>query len=250
MAASATEFRTFVTPGINAAHLDEAALRVRLGEALSGLAPDAVYYYGAGCATADICAKVAAAMPQGPAVEVASDMLGVARALYGRESGLALILGTGSNSALYDGRTLTKNMPPLGYILGDEGSGAALGRRLLNTVYRTGLLRHELERRLGMGYGDIIGRVYRCPGANAFLASLVPFIAEHGERLSGIISAEFDALFDAMSGYYSHHQRLRAAGGVAAALASHLRARAELHGFTVDRIQQRPMPGLITYHLS
>lgn len=242
----------FVTPGINASQLDDAALRRRFSEALVDLPalPDAIYYYGAGCVTDEVCGKVAAALPAGPAVEVASDMLGAARALYGREPGLALILGTGSNSALYDGHSLTRNMPPLGYILGDEGSGAALGKRLLNISLRTGLLRPELERWLGMDYGDIIGRIYRSPEANKFLASLVPFIAEHAERLASVINAEFDALFNAMSPYYPQNQHLRAVGGVASTLAPQLRDRAELHGFTIDQIQERPMAGLIAYHTS
>lgn len=250
--ASKESQRSFVTSGINAAQLSEEELRQRFAEALRDIdsLPDAIYYYGAGCATEEICYKVAAALPQGPAIEVASDMLGAARALYGRDPGLALILGTGSNSALYDGKTLTRNMPPLGYILGDEGSGTALGKRLLNTVFRTGLLRPELERWLAMDYGGIIERIYRRPEANKFLASLVPFIVDHAERLSAVINEEFDALFNAMSPYYPLNQHIRAVGGVAGALAPQLRARAELHGFTIDQIQDRPMPGLITYHLS
>lgn len=250
VARSATDFRTFETPGLNAAQLGEAELRTRLGEALAGLTPDAIYYYGAGCATPEVCSKVAAALPAGPAIEVASDMLGAARALYGRKPGLALILGTGSNSALYDGHTLTRNMPPLGYILGDEGSGASLGRRLLRTSLRSGLLRPELESFIGMGYGEIIDRVYRQPEANRFLASMVPFIVDHSERLAEVINAEFDALFDAIAPYYPLHKKLRAVGGVASALGPQLRARAELHGFTIDHIKQRPMDGLITYHFS
>ncbi len=242
----------FVTPGINAAQLGEEELRQRFAEALRNIPalPDAIYYYGAGCATEDICTKVASALPQGPTIEVASDMLGAARALYGHTPGLALILGTGSNSALYDGTKLTRNMPPMGYILGDEGSGSAIGKRLLTTVYRTGMLRPELERWLAMDYGDIINHIYRRPEANKFLASLVPFIVDHAGRLAEVINAEFDALFNAMLPYYPSNQHIRAVGGVAAALAPQLRARAEFNGFTIDQIQDRPMPGLITYHLS
>lgn len=249
VAQSATDFRTFETPGINAVQFDDETLRQRLEDVLHDLNPDAIYYYGAGCATKEICSKVTAAMPANTAVEVGSDMLGAARALYGKEPGLALILGTGSNSALYDGHSLTSNMPPLGYILGDEGSGTALGKRLLNTAFRTGMLRPELERWLGMDYGEILDGTYRRPEANKFLGSLVPFIVDHAERLSAVINEEFDALLDAMSSYYPLNKRIRVVGGVAFALGRQFRERAELHGFTVDQIQQRPMPGLITYHL-
>ncbi len=240
--------RLFETPGINALMLSEQELRSAFAEALGTMQPHEIYYYGAGCVSPDVCAKVAAALPAGAYVEVASDMLGAARALFGNKPGLAMILGTGSNSALYNGRELTSNMPPLGFILGDEGSGASFGKRLLRLVYRTGKLRPELEKFLGMTYGEIIERIYRRPGANAFLASMMPFILDHSEHLSDLISAELDSLFAAMSNYYKLTQRVSAVGGVAKALAPQLIAAAALRGFTVEQIQERPISGLIAYH--
>lgn len=244
---AATGARTFETPGINAVMLGEEELRRAFGEALRGLQADAIYYYGAGCATEAVCAKVERALPRAPRVEVASDMLGAARALCGRGPGLVLILGTGSNSALYDGRALTANMPPMGFIVGDEGSGASFGRRLLREVYRTGRLRTELESRLGLGYGDILERIYRRPEANRFLASLMPFIVDRQAVLTDLIDAEFDALFRALASFYGP-RRFSATGGVACALSDRLRESAGRHGFTLDQVQARPMPGLITFH--
>lgn len=242
------QVRMFETPGINALMMGDDDLRQAFGAALAGLAPDEIYYYGAGCVGADVCARVAAAFPAGAYVEVASDMLGAARALYGRQPGLALIMGTGSNSALYNGRDLTVNMPPMGFILGDEGSGAAFGRRLLRLVFRTGRLRPELERFLGLTYGEILERVYRRPAANAFLASMVPFIIEHQVHLTDLIDAELDSLFGALGDYYKLDRHIKIVGGVAKALAPRVIAAAELRGFTVDLIQDRPMAGLIAYH--
>lgn len=240
--------RVFETPGINALMLSEQELRNAFAEALGTLQPDEIYYYGAGCVGSDVCSKVASALPAGSYVEVASDMLGAARALFGSKPGLALILGTGSNSALYNGRELTSNMPPLGFILGDEGSGASFGKRLLRLVYRTGKFRPELEKYLGMSYAEILERVYRRPGANAFLASMMPFILDHTEHLSDLISEELDSLFAAMSNYYKLTQRLSVVGGVAKALAPQLIAAAALRGFTIEQIQERPIAGLISYH--
>ncbi|MBD5325984.1 MAG: ATPase [Bacteroides sp.] len=240
--------RTFETPGVNALMMSDDELRQAFGAALRGLEPDEIYYYGAGCVDSDVCARVAAAFPAGAYVEVASDMLGAARALFGREPGLALIMGTGSNSALYNGRDLTANMPPLGFILGDEGSGASFGKRLLRLAFRTGRLRPELERHLGLTYPEILERVYRRPAPNAFLASLVPFIIDHSEHLSDLIDAELDSLFAALGEYYRIERRLKIVGGVAKALAPRVIAAAALRGFSVDLILDRPLPGLIAYH--
>ncbi|MDE6514336.1 MAG: ATPase [Muribaculaceae bacterium] len=240
--------RIFETPGINALMLSDHELSAAFADALGPLRPDEIFYYGAGCVSPDVCSKVASAFPAGACVEVASDMLGAARALFGSKPGLALILGTGSNSALYNGRELTSNMPPLGFILGDEGSGASFGKRLLRLVYRTGKLRPELERFLGMTYAEILERVYRRPAANAFLASLMPFILDHAEHLSDLIGEELDSLFAAMSNYYKLTQRLSVIGGVAKALAPQLIAAASLRGFTIEQIQERPISGLIAYH--
>lgn len=242
--------RTFETPGINALMMSDDQLREAFGSALGNLKPEAVYYYGAGCVSSDVCYKVASAFPEGTYVEVASDMLGAARALFGREPGLALIMGTGSNSALYDGHSLTRNMPPMGYILGDEGSGAAFGKRMVRLAFRTGRLRPELESFLGMDYAGVLERVYRQPGANAFLASIVPFIIAHQEHLTDLMDAELDSLFGALSNYYKLTQRIRIVGGVAKAMAPRVIAAAALRGFTVDAIYERPLPGLIEYHSS
>lgn len=238
---------TFETVGVNAVMLDREELCARFGEALRGISPTAIHYYGAGCATDDVCRKVADALPGNCPKEVASDMLGAARALLGRNTGIAAILGTGSNSALYNGHTLASNMPPLGYILGDEGSGAAIGRRLLREVYRTGLLCAELETGLNMSYGDVLQRVYRQPQANVFLASLVPFVVEHRAETANVVNAEFNELFAALSRYYSE-RTISFTGGVAAALQPELQAAAERAGFTIANIQSRPMQGLIEYH--
>lgn len=242
--------RSFETPGINAVMLSARELRAAFADAFDrvGATVDAIYYYGAGCISREVCDKVRDAMPAGPYIEAASDMLGAARALFGRKPGLAVIMGTGSNSALYDGHTLTSNMPPMGYIVGDEGSGAAFGKRLLHTVYRTGKLRPELEHYLRMSYGEILEHVYRRPAANTFLASLMPFILDHREELTEMINAELDAFFAALAAYYKLNRNISIVGGVAYALGAHLNRAASLRGFTIDRIQERPMEGLIAYH--
>lgn len=117
----------------------------------------------------------------GAKVEAEGDMIGAARALFGNKPGIACILGTGANSCLYDGTKIVMNTPPLGYILGDEGSGAVLGKLFLNGIFK-GCLPSAIKKRFlkwsGLDYPGIINKVYREPLANRFLASICPFISE------------------------------------------------------------------------
>ena len=114
--------------------------------------------------------------------EVASDMLGAARALCGDQPGIACILGTGSNSCAYDGEKIVKNVPALGFILGDEGSGAVLGKTLVADILKNQLPQAIIQRfndKYHLTAADIIDRVYRQPKPNTFLASFVPFLQEN-----------------------------------------------------------------------
>ena len=135
-----------------------------------------VYFYGAGCVDDDVCRTVRRAIRANipvDAVEAHSDLLGAARAIFGRESGIACILGTGANSGYYNGTLIKDHISPLGYILGDEGSGAVLGRHLIGDV-----LKHQLPRELCDRFLDeynldsaaILRRVYKEPMPNRFLA--------------------------------------------------------------------------------
>lgn len=152
----------------------------------------AVYFYGAGC-TPECSPIVARALahvlqpllPPEATICVESDMLGAARSVCGHQPGIVGILGTGSNSAFYDGQQLHPGIPSLGYILGDEGSGAYLGRRLVNAV-----MKRQLPDELCQAFLDethqtaatLIQQVYRQPLPNRFLASLSPFCARHRQH--------------------------------------------------------------------
>lgn len=144
-----------------------------------------VHFYGAGCATPVVCARVEfelSSIFRNADVLVATDMLGAARAACGHQPGIVGILGTGSNSCLYDGEKIVSNVSPLGYILGDEGSGAVLGRIFLGMLLKGQFpeeLRKKFESRFNLDVADIVTRVYREPRANAFLASFAPFILEN-----------------------------------------------------------------------
>lgn len=180
------------TQGINPIHQDDETiariLHDELLPQLTTLPPDAITsirFYGSGVRPEQqkhIERLLAEALPSATDIEARSDLLGAARALStGRES-ICCILGTGANSCLFDGTDIVANIPPMGYILGDEGSGAVLGIRLLNGLYKgllpKGLLT-DFETATGVTLAAVIDRVYRQPLANRWLASLSPFVHSH-----------------------------------------------------------------------
>ena len=161
-----------------------------------------VAFYGAGC-TESVLSKMQGCLSGIFAeanIEVAGDLLGAARALCGSKPGIACILGTGSNSCFYDGEKIVENVPPLGYILGDEGSGAALGKLFINGIFKGDLPTHIRELYLNeenITYAEIIEKVYRKPLANRFLASTSKFVYKHLDlpELASLVQHNFDSFF-------------------------------------------------------
>ena len=217
----------------------------------------AVYFYGAGCIEpfSQTVRSVLKDLFPCCKVEVESDLLGAARALCGHEPGIACILGTGSNSCLYDGRDIIMHTPPLGYILGDEGSGSFLGKVLVNGLFK-GVLPDELKQafcnKYDMELPGIIEHVYREPSANRFLASLVPFIVEHRNHPS-----IHDLLVDAFRQFlvrnvaiYGHKEMpIHCVGGIAYQFADELSEAAASEGMQMGRIMLRPIQSIVQYHL-
>lgn len=140
-----------------------------------------VHFYGAGCLpqpAIKISNILKEVFPKAT-VEAETDLTGAARALCGNRPGIACILGTGSNSCMYDGERITANVSPLGYILGDEGSGAYLGKRFISDCLKNQLpeyLKTGLLEEYALTTADILNKVYREPQANRFLASITPYI--------------------------------------------------------------------------
>lgn len=218
----------------------------------------AVYFYGAGCATGHECDRVMAAFRETGftgELHVHSDMFGAARALFGDEGGVACILGTGSNSCLYDGCRIVKNIPPLGFILGDEGGGASIGKRFLKR-----LIREELPEDIAKSFyaqetqsiSDIYEKVYREPRPNKFLASITEFVHDniHEAAVRGVVEGCFDDFLDVVvSGYGDLRDcPIGFVGSVAYYFDDILRTAASRHGLTVSHIERNPMPGLLRYH--
>ena len=252
----------FQTAGINPFYQSEEDIRLTMREVLpyveeEGVCPAKVYFYGAGCAFPEKNRLVEAAVAgvlHAPC-EVQSDLLAAARALCGHRPGIACILGTGSNSCFYDGQEMAANVPPLGYILGDEGSGAVLGKRLVADCLKGVLPRTVQERffkRFGLSRQEVMDRVYKQPFPNRFLASLSPFLLENmGEpSVRAIVLGCFRAFFrrNVMQYDFRHHA-VHFTGSVAWHYRVWLEQVAREEGVSVGSILPRPMEGLVRYHL-
>lgn len=262
LSADGREEKRFHTPGMNAVMMtrDEIDQRIaaelvpELGDAHSRVGH--VYFYGAGCISPAVCGNVADGISHylpNAKVEVYSDLLGAARALCGHEPGIACIMGTGSNSCYYDGQEIVSNVSPLGFILGDEGSGAVLGKRLVGDVLKRQLPADICEKFLNQYDLDllsIIDRVYRKPQANKFLASLSPFIHEHIDcpEMRALVINEFMAFFRRNLCAYSQSRVANFVGSIAYYYRPLLEEAAAANGFAIGTILRAPMEGLIQYH--
>lgn len=254
---------TVRTAGVNAVTTPREHMAETFCHAYSEL-PDShssldIHYYGAGCADASCCDMVRTALrkvwQEACCVEVESDMLGAARALFGTAPGIACILGTGSNSCVYDGEKITGNIPSLGYILGDEGSGAALGKRLVGDVFKR-QLPDEIARLFadysGISAAELLHRVYRSSDANRYLASLVPFLKKNISRqpLYSIVLDEMRRFFSRNAGMYcdARHLPIGVIGSVGVEFEDIVRKAAADQGLVVSNVVKSPVDGLLSYH--
>lgn len=269
LAAGGQSIARYSTQGINPFQQNEENIReIIVNELLPQIndmnAVDEVYFYGAGC-RGDMIQTMETLLKDTingvSVVEVNGDLLAAARALCGRNAGVACILGTGTNSCLYDGERIVANVPPLGYILGDEGSGAVLGRNLVNALYKGRMpvrLVEMFEEETGLTLPTIIYKVYKEPLANRLLASFSLFVSRHideYDELRNLVIDNFKAFFrNNIRRYESFllaHQNLtevNAIGSMACYYESELRTAASIEGFKIGTVKRSPMEGLIKFH--
>jgi N-acetylglucosamine kinase-like BadF-type ATPase len=255
------------TQGINPYHQTEEAIEEVLREELlpqltresrlTAHSSTSIVFYGSGCANATACNRIKEALFKVLATEdvtVHSDLLGAARALCGHEEGIACVLGTGSNSCLYNGKEIIANTPPLGYILGDEGSSAVLGRRLVGDCLKNQLpeaLRDEFLAEYQLTQEIILEKVYRQPLANRFLASLTPFLSKHKEvpEVHKLLVESFvDFFVRNVKQYRRPWLPIHFVGSIANAFSAELKVAAESLGVELGTIMQSPIEGLVKYH--
>jgi glucosamine kinase len=220
---------------------------------------EAVYYYGTGCSNPEnikIVKKAIANSFPGSDVQVTSDLMGAARALCGDEKGIVSILGTGSNSCYYNGKKIVKNSPGLGYVLGDEGSGAYLGRKVLQYfLYNTfdEELRYKFDAKYATTRVEILENVYKKPLPNRYLASYTLFLAENRGHymIENIIEDGLnDFFFNHLCKYTeSWTLPIHFVGGVSFAFSDVIKELCNSYEFELGTILKNPMEGLVQYHL-
>ncbi len=248
------------TKGINPFFQSEEEISNEIGSKLlpeiGNKAIDSVYFYGAGCAFPDKVEIVHKSIFEHikSAVEVSTDMLAAARGLCGHQPGIACILGTGSNSCYYDGTKITDNVSPLGYILGDEGSGAVLGKLLVGDILKnqtSAKLKEKFLAQFELTPADIIDRVYRQPSPNRFLASLSPFLIQNivEPEIHDLILESFKAFFKRNVMQYDYKtNRVHIIGSVAHYYKEVLFEAADQMHIQLGTVIKSPMKGLIEYH--
>ena len=250
-----------VTDGINPFYQTDmeiiALLDDQLIPKLENFDIDSIYFYGAGCSYPEKKILVSRALVRffgNSMIEIQSDLLGAARSLFQHEKGIACILGTGSNSCYYNGKEIEQNVSPLGFILGDEGSGAVLGKLFIADCLKN-QLPLELKEKFLTSYEltpeMILENVYKKPFPNRFLAQFTPFLLENIEEPSifNIVYDSFDAfLVRNVMQYPLEDILVGCVGSVAYYFRDTLEIVASERRIAISDIVQNPMNGLVKYH--
>lgn len=217
-----------------------------------------IYFYGAGIINEEKGDVVKLALQQlfpSSKIEVQSDLLAAARATFGEKKGIACILGTGSNSCLYDGENIVEHIPPLGFILGDEGSGAVLGRKLASD-YLKGImpefLTRKFQKEFSLSYADFLENVYKREKPNKFLAQFVPFLYENINEnyCSQLVENSFDEFIQRNVKQYTNYYTFEISfvGSVAYYFEKQLKLVINNNGIKLGTILKEPLEGLAQFH--
>ena len=256
--------KTIFTDGISPYFLDTPAivdlLQKQFVPSMKNANIDEIYYYGTGCANpnnAKIVKKALQKVFPGTKVNVNHDLMAAARAVCGDTKGIACILGTGSNSCYYDGKRIVKNSPGLGYILGDEGSGAYLGKRVLQ-YYLYNTFDEDLRARFDAAYVtntvEILESVYKKPLANRYLAGFARFLADNRGHymIENIIEDGLNDFFFNHLCKYRETWKLPVSfvGSIAFGFKDVLQELCNAYEFELGKVLKNPMSGLIEYHSS
>ena len=224
------------TEGINPFHQDENYIcRIIETDLLPQIEKENIYFF------------------TGTKVHAYTDLMGAARALCGKKPGIACILGTGSNSCMYDGKEITKNVSPLGYILGDEGSGAYLGKKFIADCLKGQLpenIKNDFLSNCGLTVEDILRKVYREPQANRFLASLTPYIynIKHEAQVKNFLCQCFTDFFERNVMKYDTSLEISFTGSVSWYFQDEIKETAKRLNLKTGKFIKEPIWGLKEFH--
>lgn len=257
---------SFRAMAINAAlmpHEDIAAALAPVRKELGGARVAEIRFFGAGCATSEISESTARILASAfgtdlSRISVRSDLYGAALALWGDEPGIACISGTGSASCMWNGREIADAVPSLGYVLGDEGSGAHLGKLLLNAYFKRRLPEH-LQKALKEEFpqltlGAALHAVYREKGANGWLASFAPFLSHHSQDpyIADMAGKSYREFCDSNLAYfrsrYPECRNVAFAGSLASVFSGILGKAVAEAGFELKKTAADPIDSLIRYY--
>lgn len=254
----------FHTIGYNPYFIDSENIYYSLSENLiphfSSEKVETIYFYGAGCSTPEkkdiVLSALKRAFPSAKHIEVDHDLLASARALLWDEPGFAAILGTGANTCIYDGNSVTQNIDSLGYLLGDEGSGSYIGRKLIRDYMRH-LMPKELwddfKSTYGMDNEGIFDTLYHTMYPNRFLASFARFADKHKqhEYIRGKVRDGFKDFFKNLVSRYPDYQKysFNCVGSIGYIFSDVLTDMAAQYGMKTRKIIQSPIDQLVAFHL-
>jgi N-acetylglucosamine kinase-like BadF-type ATPase len=247
-----------LSPFYHTSETIEEILRSEILPEIGHQLPDEIYFYGAGCSSENmnkiVFEGIKSVFPASK-IHIAHDLLGTARALCGKEAGIACILGTGSNSCVFDGEKIVDSRPSLGLYLGDEGSGGFLGKKLI-TDFLYGEMPKELSEKLASRYSltkeNILENIYKKNEPNRYLASFAHFIfANLSERYCFLlVQNAFQDFFNKHINHYSPEKKLPVnfTGGIAQNFSSVLQKVCVQNGFIFGKVVEKPVAGLVLFH--
>ncbi len=255
-------YKEFTSKGFNPYYYDKNdfynLLRDELYLKIKGERIDRVYYYGAGCSSETNCSLVEQTLSVFfPSAEILAehDLYGAAIALFGNNRGVACILGTGSNSCLWDGEHIIENVPSLGYMLSDEGSGTYLGKIALAAILSGEAdadIARAFYREYKLTFSETLEKIYREPYPNRFLSSLSLFIGKHldNEWCREMVRQNFSDFIDKQLSKYTGYQSTPVSfvGSVAFHYQNILKEVLAENNITMEKVIRQPMDGLVVYH--
>ena len=255
--------KTIITTGISPYFLSKQQIieliQIELLPKLGNLQPEIIHYYGTGLSdikNAKLLKDILKAMFPNAIINMASDLIAAARALCGNKKGIVCILGTGSNSCFYNGNKIIKNSPGLGYILGDEGSGAYLGKKVIQYyLYKT--FDEDLELQFNQKYRitkeEILNSVYKQPYPNKYLANFTHFLSENRGHymIENILEDGINDFFFTHLNKYSQSwiTPINFTGSVAFTFRDIIKDLCKSYQLELGKIVKAPMSELVKYHI-
>ena len=218
-----------------------------------------LYFYGAGCSSKgniNVLQAALAAFFSHAKIEVNHDMLAAARATCGTKPGITAILGTGSNSCLYDGKVITENVPALGFILGDYGSGADIGKIFIQAFIEEELpedISAAFKKEYELTITDILDHIYKKEMPNRFLATFSQFVYQHIKHpfIFELVKSRFELFFEKNICRYSNYQtyQLNLIGSVAFVYQDIIETVASENNMEMGLVIKQPIAYLVDFHI-